>query len=507
MPDVQPRFTHRQGDLGQGGLVAGLATGGLEKYGGRHLLMEPGAAHALHGLRIQPHRVGLLPGDVREDGRLQPVFPQLLEDSGPEVPVRKRRRAQGDQGLPPPFPEGLLVDPGDPQGQKPQDAPRPLEPGKGLPFALEDREHGGVEGVGGLKERLRLVRREPLGDLLAVRPQPLGVSPGGAADLLGVPYVLKKPSAHDLGDLRPLRKQGGPGQAVQGLVQALEVGLILGGHLVFGHGEGDHQHGIGDSRRFTTQHFKEAIHLRAQPGVIPARVPGAADEVEHLVHQDEDRLLTQPLLDHLAAGDDPLLVVLGYGGVERRAAQLPGDIPPGGPTPGLPFRPDAHEEVEPVADEDRHPGLWDAVLARLLQELGHPRPALRPVPRPEQVIQQGEEVGLAAAELGDEVDARRGAHRLPGQAPEHPHRQFPIRLREVSAGEEAHWVSVILGRPAVHHLIQVDGELRRVQRDALAQVLPGDGHLMPRFQVRHVFPPPFTTKDETASVAHPNGRA
>jgi len=62
-------------------------------------------------------------------------------------------------------------------------------------------------------------------------------------------------------------------------------------------------------------------------------------------------------------------------------------------------------------------------------------------------------VGLAAAELGDQVDPRRGADDLARQTPEHLHRELPIGLCEVGAGEEALGIPVVEGSPAVYHLV------------------------------------------------------
>ena len=82
-------------------------------------------------------------------------------------------------------------------------------------------------------------------------------------------------------------------------------------------------------------------------------------------------------------------------------------------------------------------------------------------------------MGLAAAELRGHIEDGRGFGLLARQPADHLRSQAAQVLRQVGPLEELLRVLVDARRPAVAHLVQVDGELRSVQRLALAQVLAG----------------------------------
>ena len=88
-----------------------------------------------------------------------------------------------------------------------------------------------------------------------------------------------------------------------------------------------------------------------------------------------------------------------------------------------------------------------------------------------QVVERGERVRLAAAELGDERQHRRGVVGPARQPAQHHPGVLAQRPREAGAGEELVGLPVVLrGRPG-DDLFQVDGELVRVERPAFADFL------------------------------------
>ena len=79
------------------------------------------------GVRVQGPGVGRIPSDVRFDGGVKPLLPQLAEDHGPELQYVQRGGAQGDQRLIPRLPELLARRPRNPLGQHRQRAACLLE--------------------------------------------------------------------------------------------------------------------------------------------------------------------------------------------------------------------------------------------------------------------------------------------------------------------------------------------------------------------------------------------
>jgi hypothetical protein len=407
--------------------------------------------------------MGFLLGDVREDGRFQALLPQLLKDGGPEKRVIQRGRTQGDERRPSALPKRLLIGPGNPQRQQPQDAPRPLEAGERLPLALKDGEDGGVEGVGGFKEPLGPLHREPVRKLRPMGLGPGGIGPGDAPDLLSVTHVFKQPSADDFGNLHPLREEHRLAQPPQQFVQPLELGLVLLGHLVLGKGEGDDQDDARGTGYLPRQDVQETVELGTQAGIGVSRFPCPADETEHFVHQDEGRFAREDPLKDFPAGDDALLVVLPHQGEEVRTAQLPGQVPPGRPAAGLSLCPAADHEVKAVADENGHPGAGGLGQPRLAQKFPDARPGGRFAPGPDEVVEEGKEVGLAAAELGGQVDAGGCADEVAVQTAQRLRSHLAEGVGQVGAGEEAFRFHIIPGRPPVYYLVQVNGKLCGVQ--------------------------------------------
>jgi len=94
-------------------------------------------------------------------------------------------------------------------------------------------------------------------------------------------------------------------------------------------------------------------------------------------------------------------------------------------------------------------------------------------------------MGLAAAELGGHVEDGRRFGLLARQPTDHLRGQSAEVLGEVRPLEEALWLLIIRRGAAVADLVEVNGELRSVERLALAQVLAGSDDFVPGFKVGH----------------------
>ena len=76
----------RQADFRQAGLVPALSTVRFEEDGGGNVLVEGGFLDRLHGLSVQPYRMGIdLAADVGGHRPFQPGFAKLSEHSRPEL--------------------------------------------------------------------------------------------------------------------------------------------------------------------------------------------------------------------------------------------------------------------------------------------------------------------------------------------------------------------------------------------------------------------------------------
>ena len=79
------------------------------------------------------------------------------------------------------------------------------------------------------------------------------------------------------------------------------------------------------------------------------------------------------------------------------------------------------------------------------------------------MVEGGQGVGLATAELGQQGEHRGGAGGLPNKAAEHLTAVVGKGLAEIGAGEEFGRVPVIFRGGACDNLLQVDGKLAGVQ--------------------------------------------
>ena len=164
--------------------------------------------------------------------------------------------------------------------------------------------------------------------------------------------------------------------------------------------------------------------------------------------------------------------MLGHEGERLGAAELPGDVGPRRLAQGRAvIAAAAFDGVELVADEDGGGGFGDFLHAGSGEDLGHAGPAVGGGAVPREVVQQGEGVSLAAAELGGQVENRVGLGALAGETADDFGGQGGEVLGEIGAREEAVGLLVVRRGAAVADVVQVDGELGGVERFALAQVL------------------------------------
>ena len=116
---------------------------------------------------------------------------------------------------------------------------------------------------------------------------------------------------------------------------------------------------------------------------------------------------------------------------------------------------------------------------RIAEDVLDPLPALRLRAAVCEVVEQRQGVGLAAAELGRQVEHRRGLDLHAVQAAHHLHREVAEVLGEVRALEELGGVLVDRRGAAVADVVEVDGELGGVERAPFAEILAGGDDLVP----------------------------
>ena len=168
-------------------------------------------------------------------------------------------------------------------------------------------------------------------------------------------------------------------------------------------------------------------------------------------------------------GGSALLLVFGNDTIAAFAAQLKGNLAPRGVAHGCAIFGAAapRNGVELGADEHGHCRLRDRHDAGFVEDFLHALPSRCAWSAFGQVIQQCQCMGLAAAELGRQVEHGGGLGAFSRQAAHHLSRCAGQILSEVSALEEADRVLVIAGRAAIAHLIKVNGELGGVERLAI----------------------------------------
>ncbi len=261
-------------------------------------------------------------------------------------------------------PVAFLVGLRHPEGQKAQHAPGPLKSRQGLPLALEHREHGRMERVGGLERVSRLVHGEPTRDLLAVLQRPVGVLSRHLHAIVGHPHPLEQPAPDDLGGLGLRRHEDRLAEAVQELLEPFVIGVIFGRHLKLGGRYGYRKHHVVLGAGRLGQVLEEVVQLRGEAAApIPAYV------VHKLVHEDETRpVLGQEGAYHVARGGLPKPLVFGDLRQGLLAAELERDLAQW----GLPYRrtivsATAREGVELGTHEHGRSGMRDFPDLRFFQ--------------------------------------------------------------------------------------------------------------------------------------------
>lgn len=212
--------------------------------------------------------------------------------------------------------------------------------------------------------------------------------------------------------------------------------------------------------------------------------------MQQFIHQHEHRAIGQHLADHVAGGCDPLRIVLRNDGQSLLAAQLPGHFGPGRLAYRLTVAAAAAEHVEFGPHDHGHGGPRDGVQAGSAQNAGHTLPRLGLVAVLGQMVERRQRVRLAAAELRRHVEYG-GSFKLDArQPPQHLARQVGQAPRHVRAIEKASRLNIVnmCPRTSVPDVIQMDGELRGVERAVVPQILAGRDDLIPGLQFSHVHP-------------------
>jgi hypothetical protein len=88
-------------------------------------------------------------------------------------------------------------------------------------------------------------------------------------------------------------------------------------------------------------------------------------------------------------------------------------------------------------------------------------------------------VRLTAAELGSEVVDRRGLDLDARHPPDHAAAEFAQARGQERTVEEPLWLLVVVGRPAIPNVVEVDRELRSVKGPPVAEILSGSDDLVP----------------------------
>ena len=473
----QVGLAEREAQLRQVGHLVDLPAGRLEQNGGAGAAVD--VAQRPGGVGVERPRMRQRPGEVGVERRVEPVLAQLAQEHGAELRDLQRRRSQRDERLGARRAELLARGPRDPLRQHGQRAARLLELGERPPLALKHRQRRRMERIAGCEPapqklpRLGLGRggvdRQPFGrQARGPLEAPFGI---GLGDLLADPLaaqVLEQPPAHHLADLRFVVGDQVAGDAPDHLGDPVLPLLVPIGHLHLAarqaHDRG-RAGGAGDRHR---QVLQEGVERLGQAAV-------AVDEVEYLVEQQQHG---RP------GGGEQARQGLGSRrrgagrGAERSDAPVagklarqidPGRLPPGRGVPGV-----AHEYAGAGRGNLRQPGR--------AQQLGHPGEPRGGRPGVGKVVQRGEGMRLAAAELGDEGEDRRGIPAPAGQPPQHHPGVLPQRAREAGAGEELRRIAVVLRRRAGDHLLQRDGEFVRAERTPLPHFLAQRNDPIPRFQ-------------------------
>ena len=307
----------------------------------------------------------------------------------------------------------------------------------------------------------RPLRRKPLAPLEA----PVRVESGHLLPEPVVADVVEQPPPDHLAHLRLVVREEILGDAPDDLGDLVLPRQIEIRHLDLAARQADDGRSVRRSRHRDRQVLDERME---RIGHLPVPV----DEVEHLVEQHQHRRAGRR--EHAAES-------LGARWCGRRvrpeqlhasvSGELPRDVDPRGLASFL--------GIPGVADEDRDPRGRRSRQPRVVQQIGDLLQAPDGLAGRHQVIQRRQRVGLAPAELRHQRHHRRRVGRLPRQAPQHHPRVLSQRPREARASEERPGVAVVRRGRSADDLLQGDGELVRVERASFADLLSGNGDLVP----------------------------
>ena len=129
-------------------------------------------------------------------------------------------------------------------------------------------------------------------------------------------------------------------------------------------------------------------------------------------------------------------------------------------------------------------GFGHARNACLGEQGGNARPFVGGGAATGEMVEQRKRVRLAAAKLRGKVENGVRLRALAGQATDDFGSEDSEVVGEVSSLEEPLRLLVIGGRTAFAHLVEMDGELRCVERFAFAQILARGDNFIPGFE-RH----------------------
>ena len=221
----------------------------------------------------------------------------------------------------------------------------------------------------------------------------------------------------------------------------------------------------------------------------------AVDEVEHLVEQHQHGCAGRR--EHAAQG-------LGTRRGRRRVRAEQLDAPITGELTRHvdPRRLPTLARIPGVADEDGYTGFGGSRQPGIAQKAGDLIQAVCGFAGRDEVIQRGQRVRLAAAELGHQRHHRRRVRRLPRQSPQYHPCVLAQRAREAGAGEERFGIAVIGRCRAPDHLLQGDSELVRVERAAFADLLARLRDSVPRIK-RHRRLSPHVVVSRSAEAIRP----
>jgi len=96
---------------------------------------------------------------------------------------------------------------------------------------------------------------------------------------------------------------------------------------------------------------------------------------------------------------------------------------------------------------------------------------------------------LPAAKLRGHVEHGRSLHLDPGEPPHDLGCQIEQALGEIGPLEEPVRLDVVLVCPAIADVVQMHGELGRIQRPILTKILTRSDDLVPGFEFCHVSAP------------------